>query len=986
VRGINDLERGVRQSPRKDTVALLAQALLLTGEERTNFEAAARRGARQADPVTTTDAPAAAVLETSALSSLPTGTVTFLFTDIEGSTRLLQQLGAARYVALRDIHARLLRAASAAHGGHEVDTQGDSFFFAFPTATEAAAAAAEAQRAIAGHPWPDGATVRVRMGVHTGAPLVAGDHYVGLDVHRAARIEAAGHGGQVLLSESTHALLEPDLPHEVVLRDLGVHRLKDLQRPEHLWQLVLPDVPGLAADYPPLGILDPHSHNLPIQPTPLLGRDREVAALSALLRREDVRLVTLTGPGGTGKTRLALQVAAELVEDFADGVWFVRLSRLVDPELVIPTIAQTLGLREAGGQPIAVTLTGYLHNKHVLLVLDNFEQVAAAATALAELLATCARLKALVTSRVVLHLRGEKRYRVPPLPLPDPAHLPPPQDMVQHAAVALFVQWAQEADATFALSNATALAIAAICVRLDGLPLAIELAAAKVRVLPPATLLARLERQLPLLTGGARDVEARQQTMRNTLGWSEELLSPEHQRLFRRLAVFVGGWTLEAAEAVCAAPAGADPLGVDILEGLEALVDQSLVQPWLVDGAQGSREGDSEARFRMLYVIREYALEQLEASGEAEALRRAHGAFYLGLAEQAEPELDSAGQVGGTWRLERECDNLRAALGWLCNRGEVASGLRLALAIHTFWTTRSLFSEARAWLDRLLAMVPLSDEPSVELSGTPGRLDRMSGTGTATGVPAGLQARALAAAGYLALVQRDFGAAAVQLEAGLALGRAAGNGSAVFNALYALSEVARVQGDSEQSSARIEECLAVARDLGEPGAVGEALWMIGALAYERDEWTRAAARFEEALAVSASSTQPHLKARSLWFLGSIALQQGNPVHAISCLREALTLNLALGNQRGLAYVLEVLAWAYAMMGQSGRAGRLLGAATALREATEVTSERPRYAEELEIGVAPARAALGEAGWAAEFAAGRALSEEEAIAEALEDQE
>jgi predicted ATPase len=376
-----------------------------------------------------------------------------------------------------------------------------------------------------------------------------------------------------------------------------------LQRPERLFQLVLA---GLPADFPPLNALDRRAHNLPIQPTPLLGREREVAAVCALLRQGDVRLLTLTGPGGVGKTRLALQVAAELVDAFADGVWFVRLSRLADPALVLPTIAETLGLREAGGQPIAMTLAGSLRDKEMLLVLDNFEHVAVVATEVAGLLETCPALKVLVTSRVRLNLRGEKQVQVRPLPLPDPAHLPPPQHLVEYPAVALFVQRAQDADAAFALTNATALAIAAICARVDALPLAIELAAAKVRVLPPAQLLARLERRLPLLASGARDLEARQQTLRTTLAWSEELLSQEERRLFRRLAVFVGGFTLEAAEAVCAALEGAEPLGLEVLEGLERLVDQSLVQPWTVDSEEEQEGGG--ARYRLLYVVREFAL------------------------------------------------------------------------------------------------------------------------------------------------------------------------------------------------------------------------------------------------------------------------------------------------------------------------------------------------------------------------------------------
>jgi predicted ATPase/class 3 adenylate cyclase len=952
--------------------------LLLTGEDHTSFEAAARRGARQADPVTPTDAPTAAVPNTSVLSSLPTGTVTFLFTDLEGSTRLLQQLGATRYAAVRDTHAHVLRAACAAHGGREVDTQGDSFFFAFPTAPDAVAAAAAAQQAIVTQLWPATVTVRVRIGLHTGAPLLAGDHYVGLDVHRAARIAACGHGGQVLLSQTTRDLVEDLLPEGTQLRDLGAHRLKDLQRPEHLWQLMLLDLSGLAADFSPLNTLDTHPHNLPIQLTPLVGRDREVATVCTLLQREEVHLVTLTGTGGTGKTRLALQVAAELAPSFVDGVWFVGLSRLVDPELVLPTIAQTLGLHEVGGQPIAATLANYLHTKQMLLVLDNFEQVAVAASALAGLLVSGSRLKVLVTSRVVLHLRGEKQYRVPPLPLPDPAHLAPTQDLVQQAAVALFVQCAQDADATFALSNATVLAIASICARLDGLPLAIELAAAKVRILAPSALLVRLERQLPLLVGGARDAEARQQTMRATLAWSEDLLSPEQQRLFRRLAVFVGGFTLEAAEAVCAAPAGAEPLGVDVLEGLEALMDQSLIQRWATDSMAGGGEAGNEERFRMLYVIREYALEQLDASGEAEALRQAHAAYYLGLAEQVQPELEGAGQVEGVRRVEREYDNLRAALGWMRDRREAAQGLRLTIAMYEYWHTRSLMSEGRAWLEELLALVPLTQEPA----GVPGGSDRMGGSGTATEVPAWVEARARCDLGGMALYQRDVSTAAVQLKQGLALGRAAGDGWAVCDGLYGLSRLADVQGHSEQAAAYIEECLAVARGLGEPRLISEALMEKGVQAYDRRDLDQAVVHFEEVREKFPSQIHPPVLASTLWFLSTIALRQGDAARAVALLREPLLIDRALGTQFGIGCVLQNLAWAAAQMSQSRRAARMFGAATALLEAVEASSRLARYVEEIEAGVAPARAALGEVEWIAVFEEGQALSLEEAIAEAL----
>jgi predicted ATPase/class 3 adenylate cyclase len=973
-RGINDLERGARQTPRKDTVALLAQALLLSEQERTVFEAAARHG--------TGPPPAPATFP---LPTLPTGTVTFLFTDLEGSTRLLQQLGVARYAALQATHHRLLRVACAAHGGREVDSAGDGFFFAFPTAGEAVAAAAGVQQAISTEPWPAGVTVRVRMGLHTGAPVVAGEHYIGLDVHRAARIGAAGHGGQVLLSASTQVLLEPDLSHSVILRDLGTHRLKDLQRPEHLWQLVLPDVPALTDDFPPLGTLDDHPHNLPIQPTPLLGRDREVAAVCALLQGAHERLVTMTGTGGTGKTRLALQVAAELAEAFADGVWFVRLSMLVDPALVLSTIAQTLGLREAGGQPIATMLVSYLHAKHLLLLLDNFEQVVDAAPAIAELLQTCAGLKVLVTSRVPLHLRGEKQYEVHPLPLPDPAHLPPPQDLVQNPAVALFVQQAQGADATFALNNATALAIAAICTRLDGLPLAIELAAAKVRVLPPAALLMRLERQLPLLTGGARDVEARQQTMRATLAWSEDLLNPEEQRLFRSLSVFGGGFTLEAAEAVCAAPEGVEPLGLSVLEGLAALVDQSLVQRQTVgqDGADAEREeGSGEARFRLHYVVREYALERLEASGEAELVRRAHAAYYLGLVE--EREFAVWGAEPGPWKawLELEHDNFRAALAWAQELGEAELGLRLAAALGVFWYVRGYITEGRAWVEGLLA---LASGAAVARTGVGVADDRAQGPSGGLDVA---RAKSLVMASNFALVQGDDERALEAAEEGLALARSQQAGWAEGQALATLGEIMWGRGDLEQAMACLQEGVVRLRAVGEPNSAAVYLALVGALALERGDLERATACGAESLAVARREGADHPEGIALACLTHVARQRGDLARAESLGQEQVLVWRRLGDPAGLAGGLEDLAHVAAATGegtQAERAARLLGAAASLRERVGVLRKR-WWGADMDLVAAHARATLGEAEWAAAFSDGQALSVEEVIAEALGEKE
>ncbi|HEY7832790.1 MAG TPA: adenylate/guanylate cyclase domain-containing protein, partial [Ktedonobacterales bacterium] len=603
---------------------------------------------------------------------LPSGTVTFLFSDIEGSTQLLQALG-DRYAQMLDDHQRLLRAAWTAHGGSEVNTQGDSFFVAFPTALAAVTAAIQVTRALAEHAWPDGATVRARVGLHTGAPRLVGVSYIGLDVHRAARIAGAGHGGQVLLSRTTRDLVEHELTDGMSLRDLGTYRLKDLPHPEHLYQLVLP---GLPAEFAPLKTLETRPHNLPVQPTPLIGREEAVATLAALLRGNGPRLVTLTGPGGIGKTRLSIQVAAELMDAFADGVWFMRLSRLSDPALVLPTIAQTLGLKETSGQPLTETLRAYLRGKDLLLLLDNFEQVVAAATDVAGMLEAGPRLKVLVTSRIPLRLRGEKAYRVAPLSLAASQATQSPMRLAQYSAVALFIQRAQEATADFALTAANAPAIAEICARLDGLPLAIELAAARVRLLPPEALLGRLSSQLKLLSGGARDLEARQRTMRATIGWSEDLLTADERTLFRRLAVFAGGWTLEAAEAVCMAPAGVAPLGSEVLECLATLVDHGLARQQVEEG---------EARFGMLHIIREYALERLEISGEAAALCQAHLASVLALAERAARHYRGPREAHWLAALEREHDNVRAALGWTRAQGLTTAGLRLAGVMARFW-------------------------------------------------------------------------------------------------------------------------------------------------------------------------------------------------------------------------------------------------------------------------------------------------------------
>src|SRR3989440_6154928 len=495
-----------------------------------------------------------------AIRNLPTGTVTLLFTDIEGSTHLLQQLG-DRYAGVLAECRRLLRASFQEWNGHEVVTQGDAFFAAFARATDAVTASVEVQRALASHPWPEGVAVRVRMGLHTGEPTLTPEGYVGLDVHRAARIMSAGHGGQVLLSQTTCNLVEQDLTDDVTLRDLGEYRLKDLGRPRRLFQLA---ISGLPDDFLPLKTLDVYPNNLPVQLTPFIGREQEVAVVCELLRRDDVRLLTLTGPGGTGKTRLGLQVAAELSDLFVDGVFFVNLAPISDSTLVVPAIAQALEMREGTGQPLLERLREELRQKQMLLLLDNFEQVVTASVQIVDVLVACPRLKMLLTSREVLHVQAEHEFPVPPLALPDPKRLPDLVMLSHNAAVALFLQRAQAVKPDFQLTNANARAIVEICVRLDGLPLAIELAAARMKLLPPQALLARLEQRLQVLTGMSRDVPARQQTLRNTIEWSYNLLDEQEQRLFRQLSVFVGGCTLEAVEAVHSAPGGGQEAAPDV--------------------------------------------------------------------------------------------------------------------------------------------------------------------------------------------------------------------------------------------------------------------------------------------------------------------------------------------------------------------------------------------------------------------------------------
>jgi predicted ATPase/class 3 adenylate cyclase/DNA-binding CsgD family transcriptional regulator len=829
------------------------------------------------------------------MGELPRGTVTLLFTDIEGSTLLLQQVG-NRYTSVLEECRHLLRTAFQQYHGLEVDTQGDAFFVAFAHATDAVAATAAAQRALATHSWPEGVAVRVRMGVHTGEPSLVAEGYVGLDVHYAARIMSAGHGGQVLLSQTTRELVEHDLPDGVSLRDLGEHRLKDLQRPSHLYQLVISDLP---TDFPPLKTLDSRPNNLPIQFTPLIGREQEVAAVQHLLQREHVRLVTLTGPGGTGKTRMALQVAAELCDLFTDGAYFVNVAPLSDPEFVAPTIAQTLGIREAAGQSLLEHLKRELHQKQLLLVLDNFEQVVSAALQLVDLLATCPRLKLLVTSREVLRVRAEREFAVPPLAVPDLTHLPELAALSHYAAVTLFIERAQAVKSAFQMTAANARAVAEICVRLDGLPLALELAAARVKLFPPQALLAQLEQRLAVLTSGARDAPVRQQSLRNTLAWSYELLPAQEQQLFRRLSVFVGGCTLQAIEALCAALDKSNGAG-RVVDAVSSLIDKSLLQQTEQDG--------EEPRFVMLETIREYGLECLVMHGEMESTQQAHALYYLALAEEAEPELGGPEQMVWLERLEREYDNLRAALRWSLEQGEMGGNiemaLRLAGALWRFWEIRGHWSDGRDFLERALA--------------------------GSKGVAVPVQVKALKAAASLAFVQSDNERAEALYEECLARCREVGDTAGMALSLRRLGAIAGRRGNLVVAILHTEESLVLYREVRDKAGIALALNNLASQIGDQGEYARAIALLEEALALYREVGD---KAGIAWVLIHLAymlfLSQGDPAKVHALLEEGVALCRELSSQEDTAVALGTLGEVFLQQGDAVTARSLLEESVAL---------------------------------------------------------
>jgi predicted ATPase/class 3 adenylate cyclase len=799
---------------------------------------------------------------------LPSGTVTFLFTDVEGSTTLLHELGDA-YADLLEEHRRVLRDAFARHGGVEVDTQGDAFFVAFGRARDALEAAGDAQNALSA------GRLGVRMGLHTGEPLLTEEGYIGIDVHRAARIAAAGHGGQILISQSTRDLVGGDR-----LRDLGKHRMKDLTAPERIYQVG-------DHTFPPLKTLDPT--NLPIAATPLVGRERELAELTELIRDER-RLVTVTGAGGSGKTRLALQVAADLADEFRDGVFFVPLAPIQEAALVAPTIAQATGVRSLDD----------LRELEVLVVVDNLEHLLPSVSELSSLLAVAANVTLLVTSRVRLRVVAELEYPLEPF--------------AEDEAIEFFVDRARAVKRDVRRDPS----VAEICRRLDGLPLALELAASRVKVLDPPLLLERLGRRLPVLTGGARDAPVRQQTLRATIEWSYTLLETRLQAVLRRLAVFAGSFSLNAAEQVAKAE----------LDEISALVDWSLLKPI------------GEGRFLMLETIREYALEALEQSGETEDVRDRHLDYFLTLVEEAEPNLTGADQREWYDRLAVESDNVREALSYACDTGDGERALMLAGTIWRFWWNRGNTAESAHWYARAFAV---GDDA----------------TPTA-------RARGFFGAAHIAEARGDAERARIDFEEAARLLGEIGETRWLILALAHLAGAYRLLGNPERGESILNEALALAQQSGDIRGIAVVKSNLAYNLRVDGHEERAARLLAEALEGNRAIGDVSGIAACFAEAAILALHRGEVEHAAANLSESLRLSSSIGNTHSLVVMLATAVALMLARGDLFTSAQLCAATEALCSAHgfELDPDDRRLVDDT---VTVARRALGkrfEDAWAA----------------------
>ena len=880
------------------------------------------------------------------MSLLPVGTVTFLFTDVEGSAKLWESYGDAMRIALAR-HDALLRERIETRGGTVFKTLGDAFCAAFPTAPEALAAAIDAQIALAQEPWPDPIRLRVRVALHAGAVEGRDDDYFGPPLNRVARLLATAHGGQTLLSQTAYDLVRDALPPEVTLHDLGEHRLKDLARPERVFQVLHASLPR---EFPPLRSLDSAAlpNNLPQQVTSFIGRERELATIQESLAR--ARLLTLTGAGGSGKSRLALQVAAEALDGFPDGAFLVELAPLAGPSLVASTVASVLGAKEESGKPVLATLTDHLKSKRLLLLLDNCEHVLDASAGLADaLMRSCPGVKVLATSREALGISGETTYRVPSLSLPDPKRPQTPESLSHFEAVQLFIERAVQTSPAFVVTNENAPALASVCFRLDGIPLAIELAAARIRSLSIEDIDAKLDGRFRLLTGGSRTALPRQQTLRSLIDWSYDLLSSPERALLRRLSVFAGGWTLAAVEAV---GAGDEVESWAVLEGLTSLCDKSLAV---------AEPSGTTMRYRLLETVRQYARERLAETDESDAVRGRSKDYFLGLAEDADPRLMQ--EEGPVWfrNLQAEHDNLRAALEWCLDPNnpaeDGAAGLRLCAALDNFWYLGSHVREARASLQSALART--------------------------TGERTRERTAALRRYGFFTNYQGDPDAARSPLREALAIATELGDASGAGRALKDLAWIAGQQRDWPEGRRLLEESRERFEESGDAFGLSQAVHELGILAEYQGEFSRAQALYEEALRMFRELGNHERAVWTLHGLGYLALRREDFAEAGRMLRESLRLFCDLDDGPGKIRSLERLASLALAQGREARAVRLLGAVAAAREAIGAPPP-PSEREEGEQILEAARSALGGPAFGEAWADGQTTPLRQAVEDALAD--
>ncbi len=942
-------------------------------------------------------------------AEIPSGTVTFLFTDIEGSTQLWEQHPEAMKHALAR-HDAILRETIETNNGHVFKTMGDEFCAVFTAAPDALAAALEAQRRLHAEDWGDTA-IKVRIALHTGAAESRDGDYFGPPLNRVARLLAAGHGGQTLLSAATDELVRDHLLDGAELRDMGEWQLKDITRPEHIYQLMVPDLPS---EFSPLRTLDALRTNLPAQLTSFIGRKKEIAAIKQLVANN--RLTTLIGPGGTGKTRLSLEIGAELLPAFPDGVWFVELAPLTDAALVPQAAATALGLREEPGHPLMETLNSYLRPKTALLILDNCEHLVEASARIAEtLLRFCPHLRILTSSREALSIPGETTYRVPSLSVPAAHSQPAAQAIMQYEAVRLFIDRAQTVQPGFTVTDTDAPIVAQICSRLDGIPLAIELAAVRVKILRVDQIAARLDDRFRLLTGGSRTALPRQQTLRALIDWSYDTLPEVESSMLRRISVFVGGWTMAAAEALCE-----DMLDFEVLDTISQLVNKSLI---VVDAEAGD---STETRYRLLETIQQYAREKLTETNEGATIRDQHLKYFLGLAERAELELAGAHIAGWLETIETELDNIRAALEWSLSR-DVSSGLRLVNALLIFWEESGHLRDGLYWLDQLLVhpqaqAVSALRARALSIHGVLGgsrasfdasltmyrtledekglafsllylgrlvfqedneRAQKLLIESLALYRKLGDQQGTSDALNHLGVIANDmkeYELARTYLEEALALCREIKYVAGMTRTLADLGLMALKQEDYPAARRWLEESLATQNSIGKSGAIIYSLLLLGELSLREGDFAQARAYYERSLTV-AEKTGISPWAPLKWIpvhLGYIALRQGDTdlakKHFDESLRGFKDTNITIG----IVYTVEGQASLAALLGHAAHAAQLFAWADAMRETLENT--RPLNEQSgVESSLATIHAQIDEATFTVAQTAGRAMNIEEAIA-------